>query len=199
MQMLICSFVWFRFPFMLWPTDMVSTSKISISFNLNLSVAWMNLTSGTESLNEGRSCSQSSFLFIWNYSSGSEVVFFTSGSGKPVKTQWVKYRRSTSWILVWRQQHASAERFFSFCFLTSLWVILLTFPWSHDFFFIMIKEKCLEASQVYLSGRFAADGFLHDTFWTRWQTNAELLKWDVAWCEWMCSGRLSFKEKRSVH
>lgn len=67
-------------------------------------------------------------------------------------------------------------------------------------FFIMIEEKCLgEASQVYLSGRFAADGFLHDTFWTRWQTDAELLKWDVAWCEWMCSGRLSFKEKRSVH
>lgn len=45
----------------------------------------------------------------------------------------------------------------------------------------MIKEKFLaEASQVYLSGRFAADGFLHDTFWTRWQTDAELLKWDVA-------------------
>lgn len=41
----------------------------------------------------------------------------------------------------------------------------------------MIKEKCLgEASQVYLPGRFAADGFLHDTFWTRWQTDAELLK-----------------------
>lgn len=117
MQMLICSFVWFRFPFMLWPTDMVSTLKISISFNLNLSVAWINWTSGTESLNEGRSCSRSSFLFIWNYSSGSEVVFFTSGSGKPVKTQWVKYRSFTSWILVWRQQHASAERFFSFLFL----------------------------------------------------------------------------------
>lgn len=144
MQMLICSFVWFRFPFMLWPTDMVSTLKISISFNLNLSVAWINWTSGTESLNEGRSCSRSSFLFIWNYSSGSEVVFFTSGSGKPVKTQWVKYRRFTSWILVWRQQHASAERFFSFfcfCFLTSLGVILLTFPWSHDFFFSSWSRK----------------------------------------------------------
>lgn len=203
MQMLICSFVWFRFPFMLWPTDMVSTLKISISFNLNLSVAWINWTSGSESLNEGRSCSRSSFLFIWNYSSGSEVVFFTSGSGKPVKTQWVKYQRFTSWILVWRQQHASAERFFSFLFLFPH--VFRSYP-SHLsliswlFFFIMIKEKCLgEASQVYLSGRFAADGFLHDTFWTRWQTDAELLKWDVAWCDWMCSGRLSFKEKRSVH
>lgn len=136
-------------------------------------------------------------LQLWQWSG-----IFHQWLRKASKNSVGKVSKIHFWILVWRQQHASAERFFSFLFLFPH--VFMSYP-SHLsliswLFFIMIKEKCLgEASQVYLSGRFAADGFLHDTFWTRWQTDAELLKWDVAWCDWMCSGRLSFKEKRSVH